>query len=151
MQISELARQTGVTVHALRHYERAGLLRPARLPNGYRDYAPSARREVVFIAMSRALGFGLPQIRSHLQAWRRGRIGPGELADTVEARANEIQAQITALQAQQRLALDHAQWLRARQAEQAHSQRPGAAPSRAPWPRVRKATPATPSTQGDRS
>lgn len=34
MLISELARLTGVTVHALRHYERAGLLRPARLPNG---------------------------------------------------------------------------------------------------------------------
>mgnify|MGYP006155126505 FL=1 len=47
MQISELARLTGVTVHALRHYERAGLLRPERLPNGYRHYAPSARREVV--------------------------------------------------------------------------------------------------------
>ena len=72
MQISELARLTGVTVHALRHYERAGLLRPDRLPNGYRHYAPSARREVVFIAMSRALGFGVPQIRSHLLAQRLG-------------------------------------------------------------------------------
>ena len=151
MQISELARLTGVTVHALRHYERAGLLRPARLPNGYRDYAPSARREVVFIAMSRALGFGVPQIRSHLLAWRRGHIGPGELAEAVQARADEIQAQITALQAQQRLARDHAQWLRARQAEQderRHAAATRATPARAPWPRVRRAPPST-ATPGD--
>lgn len=145
MQISELARLTGVTVHALRHYERAGLLRPARLSNGYRDYAPSARREVVFIAMSRALGFSVPQIRSHLLAWRRGHIGPGDLADTVQARAAEIQAQIAKLQAQRRLALDHAQWLRARQAEQDQRQHAAAngTPARAPWPRVRRAPPST--------
>ena len=70
MQISELARPTGVTVHALRHYERAGLLRPDRLPNGYRHYAPSARREVVFIAMSRQLGFSLPQSMLRLDECR---------------------------------------------------------------------------------
>ena len=70
MQISELARLTGVTVHALRHYERAGLLRPDRLPNGYRHYAPSARREVVFIAMSRHLGFSLPQSMLRLDECR---------------------------------------------------------------------------------
>ena len=142
MRISELARLTGVTVHALRHYERAGLLRPARLPNGYRDYAGDARREVVFIAMSRALGFGVPQIRSHLLAWRRGRIGPGGLADAVLARADEIAAQIAALQAQHRQALEHAQWLRARQAEQdaraAANAANAAQAARAPWPRVRR-------------
>ncbi len=150
MQISELARLTGVTVHALRHYERAGLLRPERLPNGYRHYAPSARREVVFIAMSRALGFGVPQIRSQLLAWRRGRIGPGGLADVVQARADDIQVQIAALQAQHQQTLDHVQWLRARQAEQATRQRPAAngTPPRAPWPRVRRAP--TPLSQGDR-
>lgn len=92
--------------------------------------------------MSRALGFGVPQIRSHLLAWRRGHIGPGDLADAVQARADDIQAQIAALQAQQRLALGHAQWLRARQAEQAQRQRP-AASARAPWPRVRRAPPST--------
>src|SRR5256885_4558133 len=74
MLISELAQLTGVSIHALRHYERAGLLKPRRLPNGYRDYPRSARREVVFIAMSRALGFGLPRIAENLRAWRAGRI-----------------------------------------------------------------------------
>ena len=38
MQISELADRAGVTVKAVRYYERLGLLTPRRLPNGYRDY-----------------------------------------------------------------------------------------------------------------
>lgn len=38
MQISELADRAGVTVKAVRYYERLGLLAPRRLPNGYRDY-----------------------------------------------------------------------------------------------------------------
>jgi len=150
MQISELAQQASVSVHALRHYERLGLIHPDRRANGYRDYPARMRREVVFIAMSRALGFGVPQIRSHLLAWRRGRIGPGGLADVVQARADDIQAQIAELQAQHQQALGHVQWLRARQAEQETRQRPAAngTPPRAPWPRVRRAL--TPLSQGDR-
>ena len=66
MQISELARQASVSVHALRHYERLGLIRPHRRANGYRDYPASIKREVVFIAMSRQLGFALPQIARRL-------------------------------------------------------------------------------------
>src|SRR3989475_7690246 len=89
MLISELAQLTGVSIHALRHYERAGLLKPRRLPNGYRDYPRSARREVVFIAMSRALGFGLPRIAENLRAWRAGRIGPGRS----EEHTSELQSQ----------------------------------------------------------
>jgi DNA-binding transcriptional MerR regulator len=39
MKIGELSRRTGVSPRALRYYEDQGLLTPARLPNGYRDYA----------------------------------------------------------------------------------------------------------------
>lgn len=142
MLISELARLTGVSVHALRHYERAGLLRPRRLPNGYRDYPLSARREVVFIAMSRALGFGLPGIAENLRAWRAGRIGPGGLADAVQQRVQEIDGQIATLQAQRAQALEHVQWLRARQAERdlARAATDMRGQSAAPWPRVRRST-----------
>ncbi|WP_443066959.1 MerR family DNA-binding transcriptional regulator [Streptomyces sp. NBC_01261] len=36
MLIGEPAERTGTNERLLRHYERAGLLRPDRLPNGYR-------------------------------------------------------------------------------------------------------------------
>ena len=62
MKISELANRTGVSTHALRHYERLGLLEPVRHANGYRDYTESMRREVVFIAMSRKIGFSYKQV-----------------------------------------------------------------------------------------
>ena len=70
MQISELAQQGSVSVHALRHYERLGLIHPDRRANGYRDYPARMRREVVFIAMSRQLGFSLPQSMLRLDECR---------------------------------------------------------------------------------
>lgn len=51
-------------------------------------------------------------------------------------RVHEIDAQIAALQAQRTQALAHADWLRARQAEQDRA-RPSA-PPHASWPRVRR-------------
>ena len=75
MQISELAQQASVSVHALRHYERLGLIHPDRRANGYRDYPARMRREVVFIAMSRQLGFSLPQIALRLDEYRAGTLG----------------------------------------------------------------------------
>ncbi|WP_043626498.1 MerR family transcriptional regulator [Nonomuraea candida] len=38
MRIGELSRRTGASVRSLRYYEEQGLLRPARLPSGYREY-----------------------------------------------------------------------------------------------------------------
>jgi len=38
VRIGELARATGATPRALRHYEQAGLITSQRAPNGYRTY-----------------------------------------------------------------------------------------------------------------
>jgi DNA-binding transcriptional MerR regulator len=42
MRIGELAKATGATVRALRHYEQAGLLTSERASNGYRYYGGDA-------------------------------------------------------------------------------------------------------------
>jgi DNA-binding transcriptional MerR regulator len=56
--IGELAERTGTSERLLRHYERAGLLRPDRLPNGYRLYTDS---DVDAVRRIRALlAAGLP-------------------------------------------------------------------------------------------
>jgi DNA-binding transcriptional MerR regulator len=62
MRISELSAKTQVSVHRLRRYEAAGFIASQRSPNGYRDYDEKTVRHVVFIAMSRAMGFSLPFI-----------------------------------------------------------------------------------------
>lgn len=57
MRIGELARRTGTTTRALRHYEQAGLIASARAANGYRVYEEGA---VVRVSNIRyLLGVGL--------------------------------------------------------------------------------------------
>lgn len=142
MQISELARRTSVSVHALRHYESQGLLQPLRQPNGYRDYAEGTEREVVFIAMSRQLGFSLPRIAAHLDDFRSGRLTIAAMVQALRARAQELADQVTLLQAQRRQVLEHVDWLQARAPAPAP---PADAPPPAPWPRARRRAPASPS------
>ncbi|MFH8749382.1 MerR family transcriptional regulator [Streptomyces rimosus] len=58
MLIGELAERSGTSEGLLRYYEQAGLLRPTRLANGYRDYAES---DVTAVQRVRALlAAGLP-------------------------------------------------------------------------------------------
>ncbi|MEV5970739.1 MerR family transcriptional regulator [Streptomyces sp. NPDC051921] len=42
MRIGELARRTGTTARALRHYEQSGLISSVRADNGYRVYGEGA-------------------------------------------------------------------------------------------------------------
>jgi MerR family copper efflux transcriptional regulator len=85
MRISELSERTGVSAHALRHYERLGLLHPDRTAGGYRHYPEALRREVVFISMSRKIGFSLKSIGERLPAYRSGKLS---FADMVQAIRN---------------------------------------------------------------
>ncbi|MFC4014845.1 MerR family transcriptional regulator [Nonomuraea purpurea] len=58
MRIGDLARETGVSRRLLRYYEEQGLLRPERLPNGYREYGEP---DVAAVRHIRAmLAAGLP-------------------------------------------------------------------------------------------
>ena len=132
MRISELARRAGVTVHALRHYERLGLLLPARSASGYRDYPESMRREVVFIAMARRIGFSLPAIAELLPAYRAGRLSITRMTDALEERAAALDQEIARLQALHAQVIEHAEWLRAQRPPRAAA--PSKKAKQAPWP-----------------
>jgi DNA-binding transcriptional MerR regulator len=136
MRISELARRTGVTPHALRHYERLGLLAPPRTAGGYRDYPESTRREVVFIAMSRQIGFSLQQIGERLPAYRAGRLSFDDMVEAMRERIAQIDGEIAALQVQRQRAADHVGWLLEQKKRWQARQR--AAAARKPWPTVRR-------------
>ncbi|HJS02987.1 MAG TPA: MerR family transcriptional regulator [Variovorax sp.] len=132
MRISELARRAGVTVHALRHYERLGLLLPARNGSGYRDYPESMRREVVFIAMARRIGFSLPAIAELLPAYRAGRLSITRMTDALEERAAALDQEIARLHALRAQVMEHADWLRAQRSQRAAA--PSKKAKQAPWP-----------------
>jgi MerR family copper efflux transcriptional regulator len=137
MQISELAAQTGVSVHALRHYEKLGLLLPGRRPSGYRDYTEAMRREVVFIAMSRRIGFSLKDIAAQLPAYRSGRLTFDDMLDAMQSRVAAIDAQIVQLKTQRRAVVEHIAWMKKRQREHLAKKAMQAKPSSKPaWPGV---------------
>jgi DNA-binding transcriptional MerR regulator len=59
---SQLARITGVSTDTLRHYERKGLLKSGRSPNGYREYPHQSVDRVTLIRNALAIGFGLDDL-----------------------------------------------------------------------------------------
>ena len=62
-RVGELARLTGVSVRALRHYDEIGLLHPCeRAPNGYRLYDARDIARLQSIQSLRSLGFSLAEI-----------------------------------------------------------------------------------------
>ncbi|WP_166024614.1 MULTISPECIES: MerR family transcriptional regulator [Streptomyces] len=66
MRIGELARATGATARALRHYEQAGLISSERAPNGYRVYGERAVVRVRNIRHLLAAGLTLDDVRVFL-------------------------------------------------------------------------------------
>lgn len=73
-------------MHRLRRYEAAGLVASQRLPNGYRDYGEKTVRHVVFIAMSREMGFSLPLIVEYLPRFQSGKLTPKEMIEAIHRR-----------------------------------------------------------------
>jgi DNA-binding transcriptional MerR regulator len=63
MRIGELARATGTTARALRHYEQAGLISSERAVNGYRVYDERALVRVRNIRYLLAAGLTLEDVR----------------------------------------------------------------------------------------
>src|SRR3954447_7891151 len=66
-QIGELAKATGLTVRALHHYDRIGLLVPgSRGPGGHRRYSEADVRRLHQIVALRGFGLGLAEIATVL-------------------------------------------------------------------------------------
>ena len=59
---ADCAARTGLTVRALRVYEREGLLKPSRAANGWRRYGPEDLLRLNTISVLKALGLTLAQI-----------------------------------------------------------------------------------------
>lgn len=76
MQIGAVAKKVGVSVDAVRFYERAGLLpRPPRTEGGFRRYAEGDIETLAFVRRVQGLGFKLSEIRGLLQL-RGNRLQP---------------------------------------------------------------------------
>ena len=70
MNIGEAAQASGVSAKMIRHYEQAGLIRPAlRTESNYRVYSPNDVEVLRFVKQARRLGFSTKQIALLLALW----------------------------------------------------------------------------------
>lgn len=68
MQIGIVAKKVGLSVDAIRFYERNGLLpRPPRTEGGFRQYAEGDIETLAFVRRVQGLGFKLSEIRGLLR------------------------------------------------------------------------------------
>jgi len=137
MKVSELAQRTGVSAHRLRRYEDQGLIRAERSGSGYREFGERTVREVVFISMSRDLGFSLQQIADALPRYRSGTLTVDEMVHSMRERIAEVDAVIAEHRALRKKLVSHIGWLEKRRPE-ASQHKPST--KSASWPRSRKAT-----------
>ncbi len=114
MRISELSAKTKVSVHRLRRYEADGLIASQRLPNGYRDYEEKVIRQVIFIAMSREMGFSLPWIAEYLPRFKVGQLSAQEMVMAIDERVAEIDQIIAEQKALRKKLISHIDWFKSK-------------------------------------
>lgn len=69
LKIGDVARRAGITVDAVRFYERRGVLpAPVRRASGYRQYSKATIERIRFAKSLQALGFTLDEIADVLRA-----------------------------------------------------------------------------------
>lgn len=64
MKIGELSKKTGLTIDAIRFYEKSGLIAgPTRTESGYREFSSEIISVVEFISHCRSLDISIPDIK----------------------------------------------------------------------------------------
>ena len=110
MRISELSAKTQVSVDRLRRYEALGLIASQREANGYRVYDDSVVRQVIFIAMSREMGFSLTHVAEYLPRFKTGQLTSEEMIQAIRQRVAEVDQVIAAQKALRNMLLNHIDW-----------------------------------------
>ena len=103
MRIGEVAKESGIGVHAVRFYEREGLIpKPARQPSGYRDYSRDVVARLRFIKRAKELGFSLREILELLALEADAGGSAGHVKGLAEKTLADIEERIRSLQRMRR-------------------------------------------------
>ena len=114
MRVHELAENAGVSSHAVRYYDRLGLLEATRDPdNQYRQFGSAALSRLRFIRSAKKLGFTLSEIQGILEMGQAHESPCPTVREIVRNRIRETAAQIRELVAlQARLKAAEKRWTR---------------------------------------
>ncbi len=94
MDISEVARRSGVAASALRYYERQGLIRSLSGDGARRRFDPAVLEQLALIALGQAAGFSLEEIRTMFSSAGKPQIDRQMLAEKADSIDQTIQALI---------------------------------------------------------
>jgi DNA-binding transcriptional MerR regulator len=103
MDISEVARRSGIAASALRFYEEKGLIASVGRQGARRRFSPDVLDHLALISLGQAAGFSLDEIRSMFSPQGVPNIDRGKLS----AKADETDQMVKRLRAMSR-ALRHA-------------------------------------------
>jgi DNA-binding transcriptional MerR regulator len=99
VSISDAAHATGLSVHTLRYYERAGLMldRVERAPSTHRRYTEAEIRWVTLLTKLRSTGMPIRRIREYAELVREGEGNEDERLALLEAHRDAVIEQLEAM------------------------------------------------------
>jgi DNA-binding transcriptional MerR regulator len=97
LTVGLVARRSGLTTKALRHYDRVKLLRPAAVDSatGYRLYRGDQVAEARLVHLLRSLDLPLEQVRPAVTAWRAG--DAAAVDEVIRRHRRHLDARVTRL------------------------------------------------------
>jgi DNA-binding transcriptional MerR regulator len=94
VHIGEAAKMAGLSVDAIRFYQKLGLLRDApRTAGGYRVFNGEQIRELTFVRHAQELGFSLTEIKDLLSVRQRQHVCP-EVQSLLERKLGDVRSKI---------------------------------------------------------
>ena len=98
IQIGTVSQQTGLSVDAIRFYEKQRLLEhPARTEGGFRLFNAQDIQRILFIRSVQQLGFSLPEIRELLFLQRDESEACSHVRDLLRAKVSTVREKIREL------------------------------------------------------
>ncbi|MEZ9624899.1 Cu(I)-responsive transcriptional regulator [Aliivibrio fischeri] len=107
MNISEVAKLTGLTAKAIRFYESKGIIKEAsRGANGYRQYTQHQMDELLLIRRSRLVGFNLDECQELLNLSNNPNRRSADVKQKTLEKVSEIETKIEELERMKKTLLD---------------------------------------------
>lgn len=98
LKIGDVSARSGLTVKTIRFYCDEGLIHPvSRSEGGFRLFSSDVFADLTFIRTLRALEIPLPDVLKILESRRSGVCTCASLQHTIQTKAGEIEAKISAL------------------------------------------------------
>lgn len=98
MTIRQVARETGLSAHTLRYYERIGLISPiGRAPNGHRRYSGGDVGWITFLMRLRATGMPISRMKQYSDLQWQGDATLTERLALLEEHRREVKKRIEKL------------------------------------------------------